>query len=93
MTIHISPGATPEPEQPATTQTTTAATLTGDTSGANSPDFIDEREMLRRLPVSRRTLCVWLVNGQIPVVKINRRNLFHWPSVEAALLNLQRGGK
>lgn len=81
MIIHTSPGATPEPAQ-----TTTA------TGGPNAeaPGFIDEREMLRRLPVSRRTLCVWIANGQIPVVKINRRNLFHWPSVETALLNLQR---
>ena len=90
MTFHSSPGANPEPEQTATAQTTTATATTPDVS---SPDFLDERELLRLLPISRRTLCVWIANSQIPVVKINGRNLFHWPSIEAALLKLQRGVK
>jgi len=54
--------------------------------------FLDEKEMLRRLPISRRTLFNWRATGKIPSVKIGRRNLFHWPSCEAALLRLQRGG-
>jgi excisionase family DNA binding protein len=55
--------------------------------------FIDEKELLRRLPVSRRTLFTWRESGKIPFVRLGgRRVLFHWPSVEAALLRMQRGG-
>lgn len=55
--------------------------------------FIDEKELLRRLPVSRRTLFTWRETGKIPFVRLGgRRVLFHWPSVEAALLRMQRGG-
>jgi hypothetical protein len=54
--------------------------------------FIDEKELLRRIPVSRRTAFTWVQTGKLPCVKIGRRKLFHWPSVEAALLRLQNGG-
>jgi hypothetical protein len=53
--------------------------------------FINEKQLLARLPVSRRTLFSWRVSGKIPHVKIGRRILFHWPSCEAALLRHQRG--
>jgi hypothetical protein len=55
--------------------------------------FIDEKQLLARLPVSRRTLFSWRVSGKIPHVKIGRRILFHWPSCEAALLRYQRGAE
>jgi len=56
--------------------------------------FIDEKELLKRLPVSRRTLFNWRDAGIIPCVRLTgRRILFHWPSVEAALLRMQRGGR
>ena len=49
--------------------------------------------LLSRLPVSRRTLFNWRNSGKIPSVRLGgRRILFHWPSVEAALLRHQRGG-
>ena len=55
--------------------------------------FLDEKELLQRLPISRRTLFTWRTSGKIPYVCVGgRRVLFHWPSVEAALLRLQRGG-
>jgi hypothetical protein len=56
--------------------------------------FIDEKELLTRLPVSRRTLWQWRATGKIPCVRVpgGRRVLFHWPSVEAALLRKQKGG-
>lgn len=55
--------------------------------------FIDEKQLLSRLPVSRRTLFNWRNSGKIPSVRLGgRRILFHWPSVEAALLRHQRGG-
>ena len=55
--------------------------------------FIDEKELLKRLPVSRRTLFAWRESGKIPCVRLpgGRRVLFHWPSVEAALLRKQKG--
>ncbi len=51
--------------------------------------FINEKQLLARLPVSRRTLFSWRASGKIPHVKIGRRILFHWPSCEAALLRYQ----
>ena len=65
------------------------------TTPANTtPDFINEQELLRRLPVSRRTLFSWRMTGKIPFVRLGgRRVLFHWPSIEAALLRKQNGGE
>jgi hypothetical protein len=54
--------------------------------------FLNERQFLEKIPVSRRTLFTWVQSGKIPCVKIGRRKLFHWPSCEAALLRMQRGG-
>jgi len=60
---------------------------------AGEPGFINEKELLKRLPVSRRTLFSWRTTGKIPFVRLGgRRVLFHWPSIEAALLRKQRGG-
>src|SRR5258708_16242222 len=55
------------------------------TTPANESGFIDEKELLTRLPVSRRTLWQWREDGKIPCVRLpgGRRVLFHWPSVEA----------
>lgn len=58
---------------------------------ANSP-FVDEAECLRRVPVSRRTWYSWRAAGKIPTIKVGRRCLYHWDSVVAALLRMQRGG-
>jgi len=73
-----------------------------DTNMTNTPQqqatsgetgFIDEKELLKRLPVSRRTLFSWRTTGKIPSVRLGgRRVLFHWPSIEAALLRKQKGG-
>jgi hypothetical protein len=52
--------------------------------------FIDEKQLLVKLPISRRTLFNWRASGKIPCVRLGgRRILFHWPSVEAALLRCQ----
>mgnify|MGYP000633943358 CR=1 FL=1 len=61
---------------------------------AQEPGFIDEKELLARLPVSRRTLWQWREDGKIPCVRVpgGRRVIYHLPSVEAALLRLQKGG-
>jgi predicted site-specific integrase-resolvase len=60
---------------------------------ASEDIFLDEKELLKRLPVSRRTLFAWRESGKIPFVRLpgSRRVIFHWPSVEASLLRLQRG--
>jgi len=56
--------------------------------------FIDQKQLLARLPISRRTLFNWRMTGKIPCVQLGGcRILFHWPSVEAALLRHQRGGQ
>ncbi len=55
--------------------------------------FIDEAELRERLPVSRRTLHTWRVDGKLPYVRLpgSKRLFYHWPSVEAALLRQQKG--
>jgi predicted site-specific integrase-resolvase len=61
---------------------------------SGEPDFIDEKQLLARLPVSRRTLASWRKQGRIPFVRMPgaRRVLYHWQSVAASLLRMQRGG-
>jgi excisionase family DNA binding protein len=53
--------------------------------------FIDQAELLRRLPVSRRTIQNWRTSGKIPSIKIGRRVLFCWENVAEALRRLERG--
>jgi len=55
--------------------------------------FIDEKQLLARLPVSRGTLSNWKAKGLIPFIKIGRRCLYDWVSVQGALLRRQRGGQ
>ncbi|HEY3855466.1 MAG TPA: hypothetical protein VGO67_13830 [Verrucomicrobiae bacterium] len=54
--------------------------------------FINEKELLARLPMSRRTLANWRKQGRIPFVQLPgaRHILYHWQSVETSLLRLQR---
>jgi hypothetical protein len=64
-----------------------------DAAPSGESNFINEKELLKRLPVSRRTLFSWRMTGKIPSVRLGgRRVLFHWPSIEAALLRNQKGG-
>jgi hypothetical protein len=55
--------------------------------------FMDEKELLGKLPISRRTLGNWKTAGVIPYIKIGRRCLYDWASVQGALLRRQRGGQ
>jgi hypothetical protein len=55
--------------------------------------FIDEKQLLARLPISRRTLGNWKAKGILPFIKIGRRCLYDWASVQGALLRRQRGGQ
>jgi hypothetical protein len=69
------------------------AAITSQPTGTAAPvAIINEAECLRRVPVSRRTWFSYRAAGKIPTIKIGRRCLYHWPSVEAALLRMQRGG-
>ena len=58
-----------------------------------SGEIITQRELLKRLPVSRRTVNNWRDRGLIPTIQLGAKLLFHWPSVQAALLRHQRSGK
>jgi predicted site-specific integrase-resolvase len=66
--------------------------VTAQSALASEKTFLDEKQLLTRLPISRRTAFTWVQTGKLPCVKIGRRKLFHWPSVEAALLRQSRGG-
>ncbi len=55
--------------------------------------FIDEKQLLTKLPISRRTLGNWKAKGFLPYIKIGRRCLYDWASVQGALLRRQRGGQ
>jgi hypothetical protein len=59
---------------------------------ASENSFLDEKQLLTRIPICRRTALNWINQGKLPVVRIGRRKLFHWPTVEAALLRQQRNG-
>lgn len=59
----------------------------------SNPDshIVDETVVLERLPICRRTLKNLRDQGKVPFIRLGRRVLFHWPTVEAALLRHQKG--
>jgi hypothetical protein len=59
---------------------------------AGEGGFIDEKQLLAKLPISRGTLSNWKAKGLLPYIKIGRRCLYDWASVQGALLRRQRGG-
>jgi len=61
-------------------------------AAASQDTFLTENEVLKRVPVCRKTLFNWVKAGKIPVVQIARRKLYHWGNVQAALLRQQRNG-
>lgn len=63
-----------------------------DTPRATGP-FLKSQECARLIGVSVPTLDNWRRDGKIPFVRCPGRSVrFHWPSVEQALLRMQRGG-
>jgi predicted site-specific integrase-resolvase len=62
------------------------------TTLASQDTFLSENEILKRVPVCRKTLFNWIKAGKIPVVKIARKKIYSWPNVQAALLRLERNG-
>ena len=61
------------------------------TPGPSAEAFIDQSEMLKRLPICAGTLKNWRKRELIPYAKLGARIVYHWPTVEAALLRRQRG--
>ena len=61
-------------------------------TSAGESGFIDQKQLLARLPISRGTLDNWKAKGLLPYIKIGRRCLYDWASVQAALLCRQQGG-
>ena len=59
-----------------------------------SETFIGFQELCRRIPLCERTLWDYVRRGRIPSIRLPGalRILFHWASVQAALLRLERGG-
>jgi hypothetical protein len=60
---------------------------------ASEAGFIDQKQLLAKLPISRGTLNNWKAKGVVPYIKIGRRCLYDWASVQGALLRRQRGGQ
>src|SRR5262249_11279714 len=55
-------------------------------------DIIDEKELLRRIPICRRTAKNLPDQQKLPYIALNGRILYDWPCVRQALLRLQVGG-
>jgi hypothetical protein len=60
-------------------------------SPAPPAGFISEGELLKRLPVCRRTLGNWKERGLIPYIRLGRRVIYDWDSVRDSLLRQQQG--
>ena len=60
------------------------------TIAALDAEIINERALLKRIPVAKRTLKNWRDNG-LPYIRCpnSRRVLYDWPSVRAYLLRQQ----
>jgi hypothetical protein len=56
---------------------------------ADEGGFLDEQQILKRIPVSRRTWYGWRKKG-LPFIRIERRILYDWESVRNWLLRHQR---
>jgi predicted site-specific integrase-resolvase len=67
-------------------------TAINQTAPASQDTFLTENEILKRVPVCRKTWFNWIKAGKIPVVKIARRKLYHWGNVQAALLRMEKNG-
>jgi hypothetical protein len=62
-----------------------------ETAPTSEDAFLDEKQILARIPISRRTLGNWKAKG-FPHIKIGRRCLYSWSNVQSYLIRQQRGG-
>lgn len=76
-------------------ETKGVATARPQSNGAEPEGFISESKLRERLPYSRRTIYNLRIAGKLPYLCIpgTRKTWYHWPTVEAALLRLQRNGE
>jgi len=59
---------------------------------AETDEFLTASELTARLKMGRGALRRHMVDGKIPYLKLGpRRYHFHWPTVAAALVRMQRG--
>jgi hypothetical protein len=58
----------------------------------NPPVFVNERELVIITGLCARTITNYVKAGLIPRIKINRRVLFRWKDVDAALAKLSSIG-
>jgi hypothetical protein len=65
--------------------------LPSNTEAGDTPEFLTQTQLLKRLPITRRTLFLWRKAGILPWIRIPRcrKVLFHWPTVVAALQRYQ----
>jgi len=86
-------GEAPAQPIPAGVSAVVEKVLTRDKPGIPS-GFLDFRGLAEHVPLGERSLRQAVADGHIPSVRLpgGRRLLFHWATVERALLRLQKGG-
>jgi DNA-binding GntR family transcriptional regulator len=68
---------------------TTQVEPAGAGSQPEAEGFINNATILQRIPVSLGTIRNWRNSGKLPFVKLlGRRVLYHWPTVQQALLRM-----
>jgi hypothetical protein len=67
-------------------------TESNQTAPASEDAFLDEKQLLARIPISRRTLGHWKAKG-FPTIKIGRRCLYSWSNVQSYLIRQERGAE
>jgi predicted DNA-binding transcriptional regulator AlpA len=55
-------------------------------------EFLSLKELLEKIPVSRKTIHNWRRSRKIPAIVIGRRVLFCWKNVSDALRKMEIGG-
>lgn len=65
--------------------------ITDNESAKDKTGFVTTDELLKKIPISRRTLTNWRHRKLIPYIKLpgTRRVLFDFESVRAALLRME----
>lgn len=72
---------------------TARASTTAEPAADSHSAIIDEREALKRVPVSRRTWFDWRQKKGLPHIRVGKRVLYDWDNVRQWLLRQQRGGR
>lgn len=53
----------------------------------STTDYITKKEIAQRLRKTPRTVEAWMRRGYLPFLKIGRSVTFHWPTVQAHLVD------